>query len=488
MKRRDIYGAGLVLLLAAGGLHAEIDSEQGPPEPTGGPRAAARYKAEAATHKDNPDVLVLPGLLANRATRRVEVLAESTGLKANEIVEFLLIDQGGSHGYEALLWSHARPSDLHRALEFIGLEAGQPADPTAMRFRPEGDRVNVTVITDAGRQFRIEKLVMDRDSAAPLPEEGFVFAGSMMLKSPYVPGPPRYAADVFDPRSIASIYNERMAVLDVPREANQGEVYGKQVVNPKYAFGPNMALTIVLEPVPTSQSRSIAPLHLTVSRDPNTPVAPAGVTNDVGVLQHLAFRLTDAPGTNLNAATSLSAMLAQLVALHEQGNEPHITLAFDADLSITEVRKTCAFLSVIESQTALRLKAPPAGQLFYRAFVPDDRWQTPAERPSQPWELHLTRDKEAVVGQLVRHESVWPEDAVEPSMKRRVLDATDPAGVVAQLEADAAQREQDGRPPLPEVLLVFTAPGMTYGALMRFVSLTLNTHGTVYVFREKRGA
>jgi hypothetical protein len=181
-------------------------------------------------------MLVLPGLLADRRARRVEVLAECTGLSANETVEFLLIDQGGSHGYEAMLWSLARPSDVDRALEFIGLRRGASVNPAVPRVWSDGDRVQLTVLPADGKSFPIEQLILDIQTEKTLPEEGFVFAGSLTVPSADGKEPAAYAADVYDPRSLASIYNEAISVLDVPRRVDKGEAYGRQVVNPDRVF------------------------------------------------------------------------------------------------------------------------------------------------------------------------------------------------------------------------------------------------------------
>ena len=87
-------------------------------------RATAAYGADLTKYDGNDDILVLPGLVADRNNRRVDLMVEATGIEPGTIVEFLLIDADSSKGYEALLWSHARPSAIHRALQFIGMKPG----------------------------------------------------------------------------------------------------------------------------------------------------------------------------------------------------------------------------------------------------------------------------------------------------------------------------------------------------------------------------
>ena len=99
-------------------------------------QAKLRKKKRAEHRKayeGNSDVLVLPGLVADRKERKVDILVEATGLAGGAVAEFLLVDQSSSHGYEALLWSFAKPSDVHAALLFIGLRPGAPYNPRALR-------------------------------------------------------------------------------------------------------------------------------------------------------------------------------------------------------------------------------------------------------------------------------------------------------------------------------------------------------------------
>ena len=72
---------GLALLWSAVAL-AQGDPDDFGPKPAGGEEARQQYESNMAAFKDDPDKLVLPGLLADREARRVEVLAEGTGLQA----------------------------------------------------------------------------------------------------------------------------------------------------------------------------------------------------------------------------------------------------------------------------------------------------------------------------------------------------------------------------------------------------------------------
>ena len=101
--------------------------EDAPDDYGGSPKRAADAslldQSNRAKHASDAKMLVLPGLLANKETKRVSILAEATGLEAETVIEFLLIDQSCGRGYESLLWTFARRRDDYRALALIGMQS-----------------------------------------------------------------------------------------------------------------------------------------------------------------------------------------------------------------------------------------------------------------------------------------------------------------------------------------------------------------------------
>lgn len=461
----------LVALLMACGLtgRAQEEDEHYGPRPTGMAKSRERDEVARAAHAGNPDMLVLPGLVANRKTRQVDVLAESTGLGAGTELEFLLVDQDSSHGYEALLWSHAKPSDVHKALEFIGLKPGSPYNPAAMRFWADGDPVKLSVSVDGGIPVPIEELVLDNETETTLPEDGFIFTGSVTVLSPDGSGASAYAADVYDPKSVASIYNEPAAVLDVPRQANKGELYGRQVVNPETALEHGALLTILMEP---GASGKVGP----APRADLSLLYPPAATGVV-------FRLAGADGAVLAESGELVPVLEQLSALRKGEIPPQVKLHVAQTLPLREILKPAVSLAMMETLGMLRMEPPPEGQLYYRAFVPQKEWLLPQGRPSQPWELHLRLQEDGAVGaEMVLNESVWSGTDLQPTFNRRVLPVADPAALRSQLDAEAKARVAEGKAPLPGVLLVFAPPALTYGQVLSYLAPVLGSHGTMYVF------
>jgi hypothetical protein len=472
-------------LLLTGAILAQDEYDDFGPKPTGGEKTKKKYEADLADHKGNDDILVLPGLVANRNERRVEVVAESTGLRGGELAEFLLIDQGSSHGYEALLWSFAKPSDVHRALEFIGLKPGTPFNPNALRFWADGARVKLSVDDDTGKPFPIERFILDNNSENTLPEEGFVFSGSVMVDPRDGTSGARYAADVYDPRSVASVYNEPTAVLDVPRRVSQGEVYGSLVVNPDCAFEAGKLLTIVMEPAdPDGQTRT-RHLTLSISNAVDSVAVGSSRIDTNSTPDGETYHLRDSNGKAVCEDVSLSAVFASLKAMREEGLEPYAELSFGEGLTIDQLRKVCAVVAVLEMAETLRVKEPPAGQPYYRAFVPDTKWRTPEERPSQPWELHLSQAGGKILGRFILNDPVWGDDSLEPTFKQTVLEACAPPDLRGRLDAAEQKRLKNGKTAAPAVLFVFADRDLTYGKLMDCIGPLLKTHGTLHVFVEE---
>ncbi len=505
-----LVSAWLVVLLPAAQLAAQEDLADAAQEnlpaqygdrPTHAAGVTTAYEANLAKHKGAHDVLVLPGLVADRKARRVELMAEATGLTAETIVEFLLIDAGGSKGYESLLWSFARPSDVHRALEFIGMTPGNPFNPAKLRFWSKGERVvaSVAAADDLGDSddlgdddvpTRFERLVIDRSTGKSLPEVGFVFAGSLMVD---VPGrqsgrhPGRaYAADVLDPQSVASIYNDPTTVLDVPRRVGQGAVYGTQIVGPAYDFAKHELVKIILEPEYKDGRRRVVDLVLEVRRSAAEAPPESGPADRTGPAASVEFLLRDAVGKLMTEKPQLPAVLRIFGRLIRQGHDPYVSVRFDAALRLSEVRQVCRLIGAIDCETGIRVEPPGPGQLYYEALLPDMELLDRGSRLIDPWELRLVRSREKVeekiTAALTLHECVFVDGNSKP--EATTFDVETPDALRRQLDADAARRKAAGRRPGPPILLVFADANLTYGRLVDFLGPALTTHNIIHVFLE----
>jgi hypothetical protein len=460
-------------ILLAGLFMAGLGWSQGPddnygPKPARGKEVKALYEVNLATNKGNADVLVLPGLIANRKEKTVEVQVESTGLKANDLAEFLLVGHESSHGYEAMLWAHAKPSDIQRALIFVGIKPGAPRNPLLPQLSRGGDRVTLTVREKDGESYPIERLIFDKTTEKTLPEEGFVFSGSLRIpKGAKQAG--ELVADHDELRSVASLYSEPTAVLDVPRRINQGEVYGQQVVNPELVSKGGDLLTVVMTPGPSDGKPPPKNLNLLISMSKGT--------------NGVVCRLSEKEKV-LCEEVQLSSVMEQIFGFKKESGTPSASLSFGKELPLVVVSKAAMVMTMMETMDVVAIEPPTGNELYYRAFAPNNEWLKPEARPCQPWELHLGTEQGKVAGALIWNEPIYSADGLQQTFKKHEVKVADAQAMKNHLAADAKKRKEAGQSALPSVLLVYVNGNMSYGALMAFLTPVLETHGTVYVFLQ----
>lgn len=454
------------------------DAQQTPPAgynelPKHAAKAKAAYRTNLAKFKHVDHVLVLPGLVADRKIKRIELFAEATGIRPETIVEFLLIDAASSKGYEALLWSHAKPSDIHRALEFIGMSPGERFHPGKLQFWPKGERVLASVgVADGGERIPLESLIFDKTTGQSLPATGFVFTGSMTVSKPGMPDKKSYAADVIDPKSVVSIFNDATSVLDVPRRAPQNAVYGKQLVAPAYQFEKHQPLTVTLEPEYKDGKKRVVDLSLRVKP-----------TSDAASKLPAAFELSDLSGKAVTEREELADVLSALGRLKRDGRDPFVSVRFDSEMKLGVVQQVCRLIQAIDTERGIRVEPPADGQLYYEAFLPRPQLLDRDTRIVDPWEVHLSLDESARQhAKLVQHKSRFVDGKRAETVTSK--NVSNGKGLRMHLDTEAAQRKKEGRRPGPRVLLVFGDAELKYRPLVEFLKSAMSTHNVIHVFLD----
>lgn len=432
-------------------------------------QAAARFQAEkSAAHKGNADIMVRHGLVADRKSRRIDLVAASTGVARDGPVEFLFISPSSGHDYEALVIAAAEPSMLHRALTFIGLEPGRSVNPEALEFWPKGERVTISVVCRETNYWRgriaAEFLVLDSESRKPMPSDGFMFVGSQWVESSSSTNL-GYLADITQPHSLASLYNEPGTVLDVPEQASQGAVYGTRLVNPDYALPANTLLDIRIEPKHRSGMMRVQDLNLTISGAPNGPPGLAGVRASI----------KKGDGKSIIRDLAVSEALQHFSELVDKSIDPFVSLGFDGHITMAQAKAVCEVLSELEGKRGIRIEPPPEGQLYYKAFLPNEKHRTRADRHAQPWELRLYSTGSTNQTVLTHIEEIWKGDSIYPELK--------PTDYIVEGAPHLRTLIDEHGPGLP-VILVFAEPTLTHAELMRMLAPVMSTHGTVHVFVE----
>ena len=458
------WGGGVVVVLVmlggvAWGQFGELPPARGQTaaDDKAAEEAKNAYEANLVKHRGNADVLVLPGLVADRKSKQVRIWGKATGVGHGDPVEFFVIPPDSGKEYEAMVVGFVKPSDVHRALEFIGMKGGRAVNFAANQFWPKGERVLMTVEWEqagkAGLQrVRAEELVIDARTGKALAKTGLVFTGSFWIKPEEEGGKERYAADVVDPRAIAANFNCWAAVMDVPRQAIQGEVYGSQKLNPAYQFAAGQGVQIVLEPE---------------YKDGRVRVVDLSLRAEIGA-RGVEFVLKDAAEKKVNEGPTLVHVLAACNTLIEGGRDPFVAVSVDERMTVEQVRELYQLLMSVEGEEGIRIEGPAEGELFCRAFFPREDWRERKNRLGRPWELHLEGGKDGTL--------ILPADEIDDN--RGMGDLT--FKVKSGEEVAKVLTEKSDR--FSMSVCVFVPGKMRYGEMMGFLRAGMKTHKTVYVF------
>jgi hypothetical protein len=105
----------------------------------------------------------------------------------------------GQKAHETVVTIEAKPSEVHQALESVGLKPGKPAKGEGTSA--EGPEVNVFVEVPApggpGKRLSIDKFLLDPKTKKPFPKNvKFKFTGSIMRQEAPDKPEKKYAADM----------------------------------------------------------------------------------------------------------------------------------------------------------------------------------------------------------------------------------------------------------------------------------------------------
>ncbi len=425
---------------------------------------ADEHQTNMRTFGNDPSYQLAAGLTANRNDHTIEFLAAAVGLKDQSPVEFFVVGRNGKD-YESLAVTPVAPSDVHRALEFVGMKAGRPIEPEANRFWPKGERVLMTILrADAGgdaaeeQWIPAESAVLDLRTRKPMPPSGLVFVGSRRTESEDAGAADVYQADVMG--NLATTYNDGWTVLDVPYRANQGDVYGSLVPNPNVLFQAGQRLRIRLRPeLPKGQAR-VVDYVLTVR-----PVVRADGTVTEG------FRVELAKGKEQTTVMDgeFPDVLDELDRAIKENKDPFLQVRFEAELPLSAARQCSQFLAPIVARELIRIEPSP-DDCYYEAFLPKPEWRTRATRMFQPLEVHVSAGR--LRGKFVRVEEEFSDDGKKLRASRY------PYSNAADVRALAKKAEDWGT----NTVFFFAGLKTPYKAVQSVYTLIRNTFPVAYIF------
>ena len=426
-------------------------------------REAVKRWTESQLKEEPGTRRVWPGVVADTAARTVTAVIEAVGDRGVRYPsEFIVVGETSEKDYEALAVLLAKPSDVARGLEAIGMPRGRPIQPQAFRFWPRGERVLLTIRPFAGGPERpIGAFVSDQQTGKGM-SNAFIYVGSVWREDGSC------EADSPSPGSVVSTYNEPATVLDAPRLISQNAAYGRYVINPG-VMNKESLWCLVLRPERAADAPPrVVPVELTVQPRAGLNTPPAGVADLEWVMQE------PGGGGMTNAA---DAVVKGLMTLVRSGREPHVTLRFDDRLTVKAMAELAPVIAAIEGEDGIRVDGPPDDQLYYKAYQPKPEWREREKRLMQPYELRIERDGEIGWRKTFVHihEDWNDETSLDPKLTVRPSPLQNWDELVEHVET--LGRGQG-------VLLVFAPADAPISVFMEGVRRVKKTLPTVYVFAE----
>src|SRR4051812_30469191 len=100
----------------------------------------------------------------------------------------------GKKAHETVVTFDVKPSDVHKALESLGLKPGKPARTAEDQQTGPEVKIYLELTPGKGRRTPVEELLVDNKTGKPMPKVKWLFTGSVMLK-PNPDKPEAYGAD-----------------------------------------------------------------------------------------------------------------------------------------------------------------------------------------------------------------------------------------------------------------------------------------------------
>ncbi len=282
-----------------------------------------------------------------------EVVSKDPGRTAP--VEFLVAGPDSDHDYESLFVSSCTVKELAEAFAKAGFPMGEPTDCSKAKFWPIG--VEVEIVPD------VWSLISDTRNERKAP---IVYTGGKCGAD----GVPDAHTNM--PQAIFALYDCPQSLFQFDDALGQSDTYGRFIPAAVIPEGEKRTLTVRWK----------------------GGAAPEKV--------ELAFK----SGNMADALKSLKEKAASGTIA--------VDVDFSADLTVGEAKQIAAALAVIDSPS-VKVDGFRPGQLFYRSFLPLEKWRDRTERLTQPYEVRLKGEGEKPALTIVKED--WSAtDALDPKL------------------------------------------------------------------------
>jgi len=430
------------------------------------PQIMKIYNRDKKQFAADESIMVRPGLLASRKKKTVQIYADSTGLGEGDTIEFYLIGDESAHAYEALAISFAKPGDVRDALIFIGMEPGRGVDYNNLCFWPKGERVEVSVESASTNivfdPLPLSEFLWDYESQKSVMTGGFVFSGSLFTDENSSNGEKVLAADNFDPFSIISDYNDPATIMDIPLRSVKGDAYGDNTINTKHKLPVGSLLKLTMQPENTNGVKRVLNLQLNIN---------AG-TATTSTLADVSFDMADTDAVSTNHYANLTLLLAAISRLVDDNKDPFVTLNFSPELTLSTCNRLAVLFEKIDTDRGIRIEPPLPGQLYHKAFIPDERMRERQNRYIQPLELHLKLFEGKVDATVIKIDEFWGT-ADEPTLTPRLFPVDLHGGLVGAVR-DTKDKHS--------ILLIFADGNIRLGQLLDYIKPLRDSHKFIHIY------
>lgn len=343
----------------------------------------------------------------------VTFTATSTDCGLDMQLEFLFVGPTSDRDYESMFVTDASVKEIADAFDKAGIPRGRFIDPAASRFWPAGDVLEMKPsFSELVREMRGEKV-------PPV-----VYTGGSRDAS----GLPE--AETNMPSAVFALYGCGQSLVHLDDSLDQSVTYGRFQPAVKIPKGERRSFTFTWDGKKFWEPHTLKLEHAKIAE------ALAGLKD------------------------------------HAARCEVDVTADFSGDLTVAEASAFAQAISMVDS-SRVKINGFPEGQLFYRAYLPMEKWRDRKERLSQPPEVHLRDDGTATV---VFVKEDWSDpDSLDPKLTPEEFVFSDYASAAAKAESFAGKTS---------TILMFAPAGMKLSRIFEFRRGVKGRVVTWYVFQE----
>lgn len=311
------------------------------------------------------------------AKRTISFDVVSTDCGVDTEIEFLFVGPNSDHDYESMFKTVAPVSEIADAFAKAGFPLGSPMSTDGCRFWATGDEVIM--------EPAFTNLVKDLRSKN---QPRMIFTGG----SRNAKGEADAAKEM--PEAVFALYNLSQSLILFDDFLDQSATYGRFKVAQK---------------IPAGEKRRITFKYVSGTAHRKETVK-IGDTNLVELANHLKVK---------SAGASLDVLCD-----------------FDPKTTLKSARDAARLLQMLDSRK-IKINGVKEGQLYYKAYLPLEKWRDRKERLAQPPEVRFAADGSISVTEI--KEDWSDENSLDPKLTPVEKRYADPQAAASAVDAVASK-------------------------------------------------